>query len=207
MRAFLLPTAVLVAIASSACTSDNDAAPADSTTSSSFGVSASVTTDSAGAADSASRGPIDQPDPADLSRGAVSITTIGGGMVMGIRNDSVLVAFSDSVRREVREDLAKSTKNSDGDSSDALGRMIEGIVKKSVSAGLSVVFDNARGFPIADLKDARYEKNTIVFEYRKKPVLSFVDMKENNVPFLAHFAPADAERFVSAVRARLHSNQ
>jgi hypothetical protein len=207
MRPIHFCAATLVLLAVAACSSDNESAPADSSGSSSFSVSTSVSSDSAGGSsdddDSAARGPIDQPDAADLSNGDLSIKTRGGSLVMAIRHDSVLVAFSDSVRREIREGLKTSTKSSDADSSDALGRMIEGIVKKSVSAGLSMVFDKARGFPIADLKDVRYDNNTIVFDYRTKPAISIVDVKEEDTPFLARFEPAEAQRFVSAVRARL----
>lgn len=149
--------------------------------------------------------PIDQPAGADLSTGEVSITTKGGALVMGLRHDSVLVAFSDSIRESVRDEINKVDKSKEA--KDGLGSMIEGIVKKSVAAGLGEVFDKARGFPVSDLKDVRYEAGSIVFDFNKRPTFSFIELKENNEPFLSHFAPADAERFVSAVRVKLPDAQ
>ena len=65
----------------------------------------------------------------------------------------------------------------------------------------------SRGFPLSDLREVRYGKGTIAFEFKHRPTFTFIDLKENNEPFLTHFAPADAERFVSAVRAKLPDAQ
>ena len=46
----------------------------------------------------------------------------------------------------------------------------------------------------------------IAFDYKKKPMLSFEDMKEGDESILEKFHPADAARFVGAVRARLHKS-
>lgn len=54
--------------------------------------------------------PLDQPDGAALSAGEVSITTKGGALVMALRHDSVLVAFSDSIRQSVRAEISTDEK-------------------------------------------------------------------------------------------------
>ena len=133
--------------------------------------------------------------------------TSTGAMLMRLRHDSVLVGFSDSLRRSVKHDVDTSFKKDASDEeSSALGRVVKSAVQATVQTTLNEVFDKERGFPVADLKDARYEDGKIVFQYRTKeatPTIRPDKISNDGKPFLSQFHPADAARFVGAVRARM----
>lgn len=147
-----------------------------------------------------------QPTFAEGPNGSVSMKSKGGALVMMLRHDSVLVTFSDSLRHAVRKEVDSSM--ADGATSDdsRFGRMIQGVVQTTVSKTMREVFDKARGFPVSSLRGVSYENGAIAFDYKKKPMLSFEDMKEGDESILEKFHPADAARFVGAVRARLHKS-
>ena len=48
-----------------------------------------------------------------------------------------------------------------------------------------------------------YEHGAIRFDYVEKPTWTFDNFKTDETPLLEQFHPADAARFVGAVRARL----
>lgn len=151
-------------------------------------------------ADDQSRG--GQPTFAEGPDGSVSMTTRNGAIVMALRHDSVVVAFSDSIRRRVQEEMRQSTDQNDTSGS-ALGQVVGGVVKSAVTGALGEIFDKARGFPVASLRDVQYDDGAIRFEYRSKPAWTFDSFKVDKEPLLEQFHPADAARFVGAVRARL----
>jgi hypothetical protein len=134
--------------------------------------------------------------------GSASMHTRNGAMVMALRGDSIVVAFSDSIRTKVRREVAESMRN-DSTSESAIGQMIEGVVKSSVSGALGEVFDKSRGFPITSLNGIAYEQGAIRFDFAKRPTWSMDGFETDGTPLLAQFHPADAARFVGAVRARL----
>ncbi len=143
-----------------------------------------------------------KPTFAEGPDGSVSMSTRSGALVMSLRHDSVVVAFSDSIRREVQQKVKTSMAEKDSEGS-ALGQVIEGVVKSSVSGALSEVFDKSRGFPVSSLSDVQYEDGAIQFRYRRKPTWTFDSFKTDHTPLLEQFHPADAARFVGAVRARM----
>ena len=135
--------------------------------------------------------------------GSVSMKTKGGALVMMLRHDSVLVAFSDSLRYAVRNEVDSSIADGAHSDDSRFGRMIQNAVKTTVSTTLREVLDKARGFPVSTLRGVSYENGAIEFDYKRKPILSFDEMKDGDESFLEKFHPADAARFVGAVRARL----
>lgn len=143
-----------------------------------------------------------QPTFAEGPDGSVSMTTRNGAIMMSLRHDSVVVAFSDSIRRRVQEEMRESRDEKDTSES-ALGQVVEGVVKSAVTGALSEIFDKARGFPVASLRDVEYEDGAIRFEYRSEPAWTFDSFKVDKEPLLEQFHPADAARFVGAVRERL----
>lgn len=152
------------------------------------------------------RAGLGQPTFAEGDDGSVSIHTRNGAMVMAVRHDSVVIAFSDSVREtvktEVRQKMAKDTANSPANHS-ALGQVIKGVVQSSVAGALSEVFDKARGFPVSALRTVSYEQGAIRFDFIEKPTWSFDGIETDGEPLLSQFHPADAARFVGAVRAKM----
>lgn len=145
-----------------------------------------------------------KPSFTEASDGSVSMTSTDGAVVMSLRHDSVVVAFSDSVRNKVKSEVDKSMKEEAYDKdAGAVGELIKGVVQKSVTAGLGEIFDKARGFEVSSVKDVRYKDGAIEFDYVKEPTWTFKDMKLDKRPVLESFHPADAARFVGAVRAHL----
>ena len=147
-----------------------------------------------------------QPTFAEGPDGSVSMKSRGGALVMMLRHDSVLVTFSDSLRHAVRKEVDSSMADGSNSGDSRFGRMIQGVVQTTVSTTLREVFDKARGFPVSTLRGVSYENGAIEFDYQKKPLLSFDNMKEGDESILEKFHPADAARFVGAVRARLHKS-
>lgn len=136
--------------------------------------------------------------------GGASMKTSNGALVMSLRHDSVVVAFSDSIREHVKQEMKQEMAKDSGKGEDgALAEVMKGVVAKSVTAGLSEIFDKSRGFPVSALRDVSYEKGAIRFEYVKEPTWTFDNFKTDKTPLLEQFHPADAARFVGAVRARM----
>lgn len=123
-------------------------------------------------------------------------------MVMSLRHDSIVVAFSDSVRASVQSKVRREMAN-DSTASSALGQTIQGVVQSSVSGALHEVFDKARGFPTSTLRAVSYEQGAIRFDFVQKPTWSFDGFESDGEPLMTQFHPADAARFVGAVRATL----
>lgn len=141
----------------------------------------------------------------EWSDGSVSIRTTNGALVMALRHDSVVMAFSDSLRDAVKAEVDKSTREARRIDSSASGleRAVRGVVQQTVSTAMREVFDKARGFPVSSLRDVRYERGAIRFDFERKPTWNFESMKTDGTPILEQFHPADAARFVGAVRARM----
>ena len=132
--------------------------------------------------------------------------TTNGTMLMGLRHDSILVGFSDSLRKSVKKDVDSSMKKDTSDENSALGRVVKNAVQATVQSTLTEVFDREHGFPVSDLNDVKYEDGAIVFDYRHKPTIGPENVKDGKKTMLEQFHPADAARFVGAVRARLKSH-
>ena len=148
--------------------------------------------------------------PADgaLRPGDVRITTPNNAVVLALMGDSVWMGLSDSVLAHARlaTDSArtKAAASNKGGVGGAFGAMIADKVTAAVDAGLKTRV----AYPLADIQNVAYENGTIHFTYRDgaKHMMSFEDIKTgddgSSHPVLSTFAPADAERFVAAVRAR-----
>ncbi len=153
-------------------------------------------------APAAARAPYGRPTFAEGEDGSVSIHTQNGAMVMSLRHDSIVVAFSDSVRATVRSKVRQEMNKDTADVS-ALGEVIKGVVQSSVSGALHEVFEKARGFPTSTLRAVAYEEGAIRFDFEQKPTWSFDGFESDGEPLMSQFHPADAARFVGAVRATL----
>ncbi len=138
--------------------------------------------------------------------GSVSMKTRNGAMVMSLRHDSVVVAFSDSMRNAIQREMKKSMKEdaaADSEENSAIGQMIKGVVKSTVTGAMREVFEKSRGFPVSDLRSVDYDDGAIQFTYDHKPTWNFDHVNTDNEPLLEQFHPADAARFVGAVRSRM----
>ena len=129
------------------------------------------------------------------SRGAddIAIVTTDGGITMSIRSDSIRMRFSDSLLTKINKDLDTAKVEAKG-----FGGDIAKMVKKQVAAGLG----GEMSTPLGDIEDARVENGTIVFVYadksKKQP---FGNTKSNDKPLMSSFSQADAEKFVTYIKA------
>ncbi|MEP7383588.1 MAG: hypothetical protein ABI910_18025 [Gemmatimonadota bacterium] len=144
-----------------------------------------------------------KPTFAEGADGSVSMRTRNGSMVMSLRHDSVVVAFSDSMRLAIQREMKSSMKeDAEADSENsAIGQMIKGVVKSTVTGAMREVFEKSRGFPVSSLRDVSYESGAIEFKFVRKPTWNFEHINSDDEPLLEQFYPADAARFVGALRA------
>jgi hypothetical protein len=77
----------------------------------------------------------------------------------------------------------------------SLEKMVKGTVASAVGTRVS--------FPVSALRDVRYADGAIVFEWTGKRPTMFDNTKVNNKKLLESFPPDDAQRFVTAVKARM----
>lgn len=154
------------------------------------------------------RGWGDAPDSAEVAQAAASApeTPLGPGDVrifttdssveMALLGDRVSTRLGPKVLAEVDKGMAKDSSEKQS----GLGAMIAGAVKSGVRSAISRDY----GFPLTAIRDARYENGAIVFDWVDKPTINPDNANVNGRKLTHAFAPADAQRFVDAVRARLH---
>ena len=190
--ALLAPTLLGLAISLGACGSQTRGADSAATAG-----SAAVTPPAAAVA----------PAEGALRPGDVRISTPNNAVVLALAGDSVWMGLSDSVLTHARvaTDSARThaAAANKGGIGGAFGAMIADKVTAAVDAGLRTRV----AYPLSDIQNVAYENGTLHFTYRAgaRHVMSFEDIKTDtdggSHPVLATFAPADAERFVAAVRA------
>lgn len=131
-----------------------------------------------------------------LAQGDARITSRDGAIDLMLLGERIVVGLSDSVLREIRDKTDTSQLESDG----GIGASIERFVKSKVQTTLAKRVE----YPLSDIRDARYEKGRIVFDYVDGARFAMLENAESdNAPVLASFSEADSERFVEAVRQRL----
>lgn len=116
---------------------------------------------------------------------------------LGLRDDTVYMALSDSVRAKAQVDMDTGTA---GESS-GFGHALSNVIKKTVNRALSTRI----AYAVSELDGASYEDGAITFDYKHKHRLSFESVKTDDDKALASFAPADAQRFVAAVNAAIRA--
>jgi hypothetical protein len=115
-----------------------------------------------------------------------------------LQGNNILAGLSPQKVAQIRAEIDASTT----DDTSGLAGSIAKLVKEQVAdkIGTHVVY------PLEDVRDIRYENNEIVIEDLKgNRRRLFGNVKVNRHPVSESFAPADAERFVEAVRARKRS--
>jgi hypothetical protein len=164
-----------------ACSSgDGERARAESATAVDPTVAASAPTSAASDLDS-------------LAEGDVRIVSTNGGIDLALIGDSISSGLSPQALRTVRRETDTGSVSGTG-----LGAQIERAVKGTVQGAIG----KRVGFPISDVREVRYDGETLVFEWAGEPRKLFENTKIDGKPLLASFAPEDARRFAAAVNAR-----
>lgn len=141
------------------------------------------------------------PTAAALGPGDVQIVSRDSAVSLILSGDKVLAGLSPKTIAKVRAELEASSAKDD---TTGLGGSIAKMVKKTVAdrIGTHVVY------PLADMRDIRYDGEEIVIERKDgKSTRLFDNTKVNREPLSKAFSPEDARRFVEAVRARLNATR
>ena len=129
-----------------------------------------------------------------LAMGDVRIVATNGGVDLALIGDSISTGLSAAALTKVREETDTSRVTGTGFGA-SLEKMVKGTVQGAIGTRVS--------FPVSAVREARYDGETIVFEWAGEPRKLFENTKVDGKPLLASFPPADARRFVDAVNARL----
>jgi len=127
------------------------------------------------------------------SPGEVRIITTSGQLDLALIGDSISSGLSPSSLAETRRGADTGMVTGSG-----LAATIERAVKGAVGGALNT----RMSFALSDINDVRYEAGALKFDWRNERTRLFDNTSINGRPFLESFSPADAERFVQAVRAR-----
>jgi hypothetical protein len=124
--------------------------------------------------------------------GDVQITNADSSVDMALVGQQIIVRLSDKTMAKVREGT-DTTKADSG-----FGGSIEKMVKRTVASALGQQYT----YPLADVRDARYENGTIMLDVNGRQPRLLANTQVGGKKVLESFRPEDAQRFVAAVNAR-----
>ena len=133
-----------------------------------------------------------------LHDGDVRITATDNSVDLALIGDSISSGLSQSTLAKVKHDTDTGSVSGSG-----FGASIEKLVKSKVQSAIGTRVS----FPLSAIDSATYEGGAIRFYSQGKTSKMFNTAKVNNRPLLESFTPADAQRFVDAVRARMPGAQ
>jgi hypothetical protein len=125
--------------------------------------------------------------------GDVRVTSVDGAIVLAVVGDSVFMQLGDTIRKQVKTELDSEAQNEGG-----FGGMVVGAVSSVVNSALSFTV----AVPAESVTDLRFENGRLEFNIDGKAqmqVHSGPDKEERGDG--GRFTPADADRFMEAVRA------
>jgi hypothetical protein len=143
-------------------------------------------------------GNVEAPIPAGET---MRISTTDRVFDLALRNDSVVLSLSGHTLSQVHKALdsvaADTGKNT----------IVGSFLTRKLMSGAEKLATKTTGFPLHDLESATYQNGRIDFRLSdgKAPFLRFDQIKQKGRPVMEAFSPADAERFVRAVRAAKNS--
>lgn len=127
-----------------------------------------------------------------LGPGDVQITNADSSVDMAVVGQQIVVRLSDKTMAKVRE----GTDTSRADS--GFGGSIEKMVKRTVASALGQQYT----YPLADVRDARYENGRIVLDVNGREPRMLANTQVGGKKVMESFRPDDAQRFVAAVNAK-----
>ncbi|MEP6492233.1 MAG: hypothetical protein ABJF01_06125 [bacterium] len=131
-----------------------------------------------------------------LGPGDVHIYSADTSVDLILQGDKILAGLSPQTVAKVKSSLDSSAT---GDTS-GFGGSISQLVKKSVAGAIGT----HAVFPLADIRDIRYEGDQIVFDWKDGGKHQmFGNTKVNNSKASSSFRPEDAQKFIDAVKARM----
>lgn len=133
-----------------------------------------------------------------LGPGDVRIATTDSSLELAIIGDSIVTGFGSRVMEKIREKT---------DTSDITGNGLSATIQRAVKGTVAKAMDHEIHYPIADVSDVRFEDGGLRFyraDGRKMSV--FENSRVNGRRVSESFRPEDAQRFISAFRARKASH-
>lgn len=136
------------------------------------------------------------PPPDSLGPGDLRIYNADSSVDLILVGDKILAGLSPKTVAKVKSELETSASTD----TQGIGGSISQIVKKSVAGAIGT----HAVFPLSDIRDIRYERDQIVFDWKDggKHQL-FGSTKVNGEKVSNTFRPEDAQRFIDAVHARM----
>jgi len=129
-----------------------------------------------------------------LAAGDVRITSVDSSIELAVIGDSVVGGFGKKVLDEIKEKTDTNDVAGSG-----FGASIEKLVKTSVAGALSKQME----YPIASIRDVKYEDGRLEFYAENGSRMRFFENKHDSKPDSANvFRPDDAKRFIDAFHAR-----
>jgi len=127
-----------------------------------------------------------------LGPGDVQITNADSSVDMAVVGQQIVVRLSDKTMAKVRQgtDTAKADSG--------FGGSIEKMVKRTVASALGQQYM----YPLADVRDARYENGRIVLDVNGSEPRLLANTQVGGKKVMESFRPDDAQRFVAAVNAK-----
>lgn len=132
-----------------------------------------------------------------LGPGDIRIVTESGDIELALIGDSIVTGLGPALLDKVRD---KTDTN--GVSGNGLAAGIAKMVKSTVADAMS----QQLLYPLASIKDVRYENGKLQFYYKDGTNLKIFDNShDRGKPVSESFRPEDAQHFVDAVHARMAS--
>lgn len=132
--------------------------------------------------------------PDSLGPGDLRIYNADSSVDLILIGDRIAAGLSPRTVAEVRSSMDSSAKSDTG-----LGGSIAQLVQKTVAGAIATHAE----FPLADLRDIRYENGKMVFDWKTGSHHALFESTNVNGRKAADtFRKEDAERFIAAVRAR-----
>lgn len=129
-----------------------------------------------------------------LAPGDVRIASVDSSIELAVIGDSVVGGFGRKVLDEIKEKTDTSAVTGSG-----FGASIEKLVKTSVAGALSKQVE----YPIASIRDVKYEDGRLEFYAENGSRMRFFESKHDSKPDSANvFRPDDAKQFIDAFHAR-----
>jgi hypothetical protein len=128
-----------------------------------------------------------------LGPGDMKITNEDSSVDMAVVGQRIVVRLSEKTMSKVRQETDTAAVKDSG-----FGGSIERFVKKTVQSTLGQQFE----YPVADVRDARYENGAIVLDVNGREPRLLANTKVSGKKLMESFRPDDARRFVAAVNAK-----
>ena len=136
------------------------------------------------------------PPPSALAPGDMRIYNRDSSVDLILKGNSILAGLSPKTIAKVKDAVNEKTSGE----TTGIGGSIAQIVKSSVASAIGT----HASYPLNEIRDIRYEDNTIVFEWRNGDEHEmFRDTKVDGEKVSRTFSQEDAERFIAAVKDRM----